>query len=823
MRDAERHLPEATHVHRAPTLGPGGVVRAVVALLVALSVASCASVPRGRYGVRSVEIDGLEHLAPNNLEACLATRSRPRFTLGPGGDPSCNEPPFDSTSLQVRTFAWPWTEWPLFDPSIYERDEQRALRWLRARGYYEGELVSSSVTPPEARGTGEDGGACTGTEGCEVAVAMTLREGEPVLVARFEVHVDEEIITEDIRLALRAAVPFRRGSVFDEAVFDRARQAMVRVLADESFIDARVVGMVKVDVDHHEAFVAFEVEPGQRAVVGQICVRGTESLPPTPVLAATYLQPGQRFSLSALEEAQRAIYGLGTFASVEIRHRGTEATEQTTRTSEDGEVDLTATSTVPNPSPVVDPEQRDAEGRTPGEQAVEAPAAEAPPVLCVEPRSAFPENVRVVNLDIRVQPGRLERFSFGVGLQSGTALDFSSSGASSVSTTLSSNQWDIHALAAWEHRNVFDSMLRLRLEERPRLIFPNQFPLLENNGTGANPGNQIALDVRWPAFLEARTMLVGGLVHDYGPAPLVNFLRHELDGRIGLQRAFFDGRLALSTLVRGNLFLPEQDQAVRVLSQRETTRAIWLEQSVVVDLRDNPRLTREGVYAAFSIQGGGLGGISSWDYIRLAGEVRGYVPLPAGIVIAARFGMAGLEVFQSYGLDSENIYELATLGPLSQQLTGGGSTGNRGFPAGYLGDVSRREVELRPTPGQTTLPRPPALISGGVRRWDASLEVRLPLTSVFGAVLFADAGDVSKTAVFRFNVPQLSLGAGLRLIIEGIGTVRFDVAARPDWGQVIGPEVRERACVSDADTGCRPEATIFGLPIAAHITLGEAF
>jgi hypothetical protein len=437
---------------------------------------------------------------------------------------------------------------------------------------------------------------------------------------------------------------------------------------------------------------------------------------------------------------------------------------------------------------------------------------------------AAPAGTRVVDLDVRVTPGRLERVGVGVGLQAGNTLQFTSAGAATSTGALASNQWDIHILFAYEHRNVFDDMLRVRLEERPRLICPNQFPACDLSGIEQRVpvGNQISLDVRWPAFLEPRMSLVGGVTHDYGPAPFLNFFRHELDGRLWLERAFFDGRLYLAGGIRGNLFFPDDDQRTRVRSLREETRALILEQGIYLDLRDQPRDPRSGAYFAVALQEGGFGGVSSWDYVRFTAEARGYIPLPAGIVLALRFGMGGMFVLGSYGLDPSNVYGLAGLGPFSQQLTGGGPISNRGYPAGFMGDAERRTIETRPTPDGIEQ-RAPILVSGGVRRWEASLELRVPITPDIGIALFADAGDVTRQLAWRFDHPQIAVGGGLRLRTF-VGIFRLDVAGRPDALQVFGTSTLPPDCRNEFQTECRPVATVFGwFPGAVHLTLGEAF
>lgn len=803
------------------------------ALLAALCAApGCATIPARRYGVSEVRVEGLTHLDHAAAEACLGTRRRSQFgfDFGATSTPDCGAGPFDGSRLRLDLWSWPWTDWPLFDPSVWERDEARVVRWLRARGYYEGRVVSTAVEPEGAltsADTATSGGECgSGTGSCEVRATITVEEGEPVRVQRVELHGLDgvgEVLHDQLRHSRRLS----RGDIFDEALYEETRRALLRTLANASYVDAVVRGEVKVDAARHEAYVAFNVEIGEPGVVGTVCVVGNGPLPPAPIVGATYIQPGAQFSLASLEEAQRAIYALGTFSSVEIRHHHPEDTRVTHEesTDESGAQITRDVSGVPNPDAIVDPSETEGEGEDDDEPASDAQRAStsaSEPTLCVAPDHPPPPGHRAVDLEIRVAPGRLQRLGVGVGIQVGNTLQFGGGGSlATTQNTQSLNQWDFHGLLALEDRNLFGQMLRARLEERPRIIFTEQFP-----GGDARPGNQVVLGFRWPGFIEPRTVLFASIQHDYGPAPIVNFFRHELDGRLGLERTFLDGHLYLSGAVRGNFFFPDQDQAVRVQSQRERTQALILQATSYLDLRDDSRSPTSGAYFGVDFQGGGFGGISSWDYLRVTGDARGYVPLGLGIVLAARFAIGVTEVLGAYGLDPDNVYDLALLGPFSEQLVGGGAVSNRGYPAGYLGDIERRAIESRPLPDGSEAVHAPVLISGGIRRWEASLELRIPITPDIGLVLFADAGDVTRRREIRFDIPQISPGFGLRLRTV-VGTIRFDWGFRPDLLIAFGADTRPVQCQSGAQTGCRPTSDInlgfVQIPGAIHLTIGEAF
>jgi outer membrane protein assembly factor BamA len=172
------------------------------------------------------------------------------------------------------------------------------------------------------------------------------------------------------------------------------------------------------------------------------------------------------------------------------------------------------------------------------------------------------------------------------------------------------------------------------------------------------------------------------------------------------------------------------------------------------------------------------------------------VPLPLSIVLAARFALGALMV----GSTADNLDPKSKrLGPQPYRMRGGGPNSNRGFAAGRLGD-SR---------------------DGGTRRFEGSLELRVPLGDEFGFVLFGDVGDVSdmgaqtyadgvtpKKPAFRFAHLNTAVGFGLRYF-SVLGAIRLDAGWRiPSLQTLDNDEPRIQAKV---------------LPNAVHLTIGEAF
>jgi len=210
---------------------------------------------------------------------------------------------------------------------------------------------------------------------------------------------------------------------------------------------------------------------------------------------------------------------------------------------------------------------------------------------------------------------------------------------------------------------------------------------------------------------------------------------------------------------------------------------------------------------------------SDWDYVRLTQDSRGYLPLPYGMVLAARARFGFMVITDTTisvpdvpsamdqspeaaarRTDALLLDNLATLGPLRHRLRGGGHNSVRGYAPNTLGDVERIEGRL---------------ISGGLRQWETSIELRVPITESFGSAVFVDMGDVTRGTSYRFDHPQTSVGLGLRYRTI-VGPLRFDAAIAPPALQVIGVDDRVR-------TGVR-RSRLFGFADGAvHFTIGEAF
>ncbi len=719
-----------TTAPRPPRPRPASAA-ALLAIVTAVAVAAlgaCASIPPDRYAVTDIDIEGAEAMDPAAIEACLATRERDRITiqLGISGTPSCGSPPFDADPPRVRLWTWPWNEWPLFDAIVFERDLERIERWYRARGYYDAEVVDWRVEPQAAArsDTVEESTECEregDDEGCTMQIVVEVFEGEPVIISEV-VYEGMSGLPRELRARLYELLPFQEGDRFDEFYYEEAKVALRAALIEASYARAEVTGHVEIDPDAREARVTLTVDHGPICHFGRVTVRGNGHLDAAPLIAASGLRQGMRYSTTAVRDAESAVYDMGVMASVNVL-----------------------------PQVPTDPERRE----------------------------------HVIDTIIEVQPADPMRFQLGVGIQSGLVQqDDPSAEVEEVP------QWDLHLSASWERRNFFGGWRRLRIEDRPRLVFQDSFPGAED----LSPGNTLTIGFFQPGFPEPRTTMQVTSSWDAGPDPFLDIFRHEIEVGLIFDRYFFHRHLYASVGIRENLYQVPQSQTPPPSGELPASSdLLYLEQLFRLDLRDDPLRTRLGLAASLSLQEAGFFLPSSWSYVRVVPDLRGYFPLFWEVVVMARFSVGAIFLTDS----DPALDELSEqLGPTSERLRGGGGSANRGFFPGELGDGPE----------------------GGLRRWLATLELRVPVTRDFYLALFADMGDVSREARFRWDHPQTSVGLGFRFLTL-IGPIALDFGYRvPGWQVLGGADERDPGGrLTDIDL------LLFQYPGAINLTIGDSF
>ncbi|MEM6962617.1 MAG: POTRA domain-containing protein, partial [Myxococcota bacterium] len=476
---------------------------AVRLLAVSLGMsAACATTPPGRYGVDTLNIRGTKHVDDRALMACLATQNREHLSInfGLSGSTECNEPPFDSNHWTLRLWRWPWSSWPVYDRTVLERDLVRIERWYRARGYYNARVIEAEFHPAEAsqsdRIRESDLPACRQVRGggCRLDIEITVEEGTPVRIRSIDVTGDE-FLPPKLQRRLRSRIQFQIGDPFDEALHDRSKQLMVETLRRISRACALITAEVRIDNENATAELHYRVRPGPKTIVGTVSIEQQSEQATSesdrrrmeaPILGAADLRAGEDYSQDAIVEGQAAVYALGAFASVVVEAQVNESTCGIQYENDDEGIPQTSVA-----------EDWD-------DQTVSIP------------------------ITIQVQQGRKIRGGIGAGITAGTV----NRGATTQQQD-SIPQWDTHLIGTLKLRNRW--LGQLTLEDRPRLIFKERFPEVDE---AFAIGNTARISFRQPWRTFPRNIFISQIEYDVGPDDYNLYSRHVFDGSFGIERSF---------------------------------------------------------------------------------------------------------------------------------------------------------------------------------------------------------------------------------------------------------------------------------------------
>lgn len=599
------------------------------------------------------------------------------------------------------------------------------------------------------------------------------------------------------------SIGFRRFWVpLDRDMVIQDMPRLERFYEAHGFFDARCVSRStrykgkEMDDGRRWAIVEFTVAEGPRSVVRDVNIHGTDSLPPDllerlsrlPELAA-----GQPFSILDQDDDRLALQDQlqrSGYAYASVRRRADAYPEEEV-------VDLSYTVDEGIPT-------------TFGE-------------VVIQGLTTVPE--KRVWREIRIRPGhvystgklrRLQDDLFGMGVFSMVTVtpDLSDPTEDEVDVQVALRESrpisikvggglgmergrdDAHVSFAFSHNNLFGRLIQLSIRNKfgwavvPDILHAaSNGPLLEGETELSQPGVPFRT-----------TTLRQKVGFELGVESGYKFLSPEvaagLDWRIHrLLSAGIGYNLEFYWLYWQDpeLFNTLEDVDLPEIDMDGTYALSSLEQHVVFDARNDPLITTRGLFARVSVEeaGGVLGG--GFDYVKLSGEVRGFIdPWPKRLVLAARLSAGWVWTRNE-----------TTSAPLSQRFKAGGSASVRGWGRDQLGPRiypcdedcstgSARECHPIATGGHMMLIGGPE-----VRVFPVDIG-KMPL----GFAVFLDAGRVwDKPEDFGWDGLMFSSGGGVRLQ-SPVGVVRLDVAVRlnddPDFSFSCDPRVLVHFGLSEA-------------------------
>ena len=644
-----------------------------------------------------------------------------------------------------------------YDPSVLSRDLERVERYYRARGFYEAKVTAARVLQLDRR---------------HVSIEIRVVPGPAVVVRN--VHLPAPF---DVSVKLtQARHVLESGAVFDEARFDQLKSGLQHVLKDDGFPFAKVEAKAHIDLLTHTADIEGRVEPGPAARYGELKVEGLKAISETLVRDTLAIDEGAPYSQSELAQARQALLNLGVFSNVEIRE------------------DL-----------------------------------------------SHPEFHRVP-LAVVVSEAKLRTVRLGGGAEFDVL------------------RLNLHLTTGWEHLNFLGGTRHLSITATPGVdLYPTRLDgLTPSAPTRALLENSIQAKLTQPSLFRGR--IAGTLDASYNIKPLLYPLprgTNPRDERIvgyqtvstaaGLERQFFlpalfrdvPGRFTIAPSYNWQANLPFTYQGP-LPDGLATVRVAFPALVTTLDYRDDQLQTHAGFYLSNTLQvADKLFGGNVSD-VKVQPEFRAYIPIKKNKVTFASRMTLGFLIPRDYGQtlnpntnngktstakpkDKDVVFDQEKL--LLRAFYSGGLTSNRGYPLRGVGPHGPVGF-LVPTNTDCSLNSKPILPLtcirplGGFTLWEASIELRFPLSGALSGVVFADASDVTReVGRIRFSVPHLSVGPGVRYMTP-VGPLRLDIGYRVPGAQAIG---KSGLSLEEGGGDVRPLFGVDWLPLAFNIGLNEAF
>jgi outer membrane protein insertion porin family/translocation and assembly module TamA len=643
-----------------------------------------------------------------------------------------------------------------YDRNVLSRDLDRVERYYRARGYYEAKVTASRVLEDDPR---------------HVRLEIRVDPGKPVLVGHVVAQGAGGVPVQLFAKLSRAQDRLKPAAIFDEDRFDDIKRTMLELLQNNGYPYAKVDAKAHIDLVTHTAEIEIAIAPGTLATYGEVRVVGLHTIPEGPVRDSldVNVSKGHPYSRVDLADARRALLNTGVFSSVDIQE------------------DLT------HPD-----------------------------------RSEIP-------IQVVLQESELHTVRLGGG---------------AVFDVLRLN---FHVRLGWEHLNFLGGMRDLQINATPGIdLYPTRLdgatplaptkPLLENS---------VQVKLQQPAFLEGRTVGTIDARYDVKPLlypltagddptkdPIVGY--QSLITALGLRRDFplhlfekMPGKLSLAPSYNWQANFPFTYQLARPAGL-DTVRVAFPALHAELDITDDPLSPHQGITLANDLEVADKIFGGSVSDLKVHPEIRGYIPITKRQVTLATRLSLGFLFPRDYGdtlksntadtnakaTDPDVVFDQEKL--LMRAFYSGGANSNRGYPLRGVGPHGAVGFLIPTNQNCSLIPTPAACIrpTGGFTLWEASLELRFPISGPFRMVAFADASDVTRAVgEIRFNVPHLSVGPGLRYMTP-VGALRLDIGYRVPGLQQLGQSGLSK------DEGGEDVGTLFNqswLPVALNIALGEAF
>jgi translocation and assembly module TamA len=198
---------------------------------------------------------------------------------------------------------------------LYRRaneDIDRLQKALRSSGYYDGKVEIRINGRLTSEGAPSDEGQAAAKSSQPIKVDIKLTPGELYRLDKISLSLKSDL-PKKLKPALNAGSPARAADILAE------RDRLLNAILPQGFPFAKVELQPAV-VDHasHKVSVTYAIDPGPRATMGPVTVKGLERVDRKFVQRRVKFAPGERYSPAKLNELREDLRALDVFSAVKI-------------------------------------------------------------------------------------------------------------------------------------------------------------------------------------------------------------------------------------------------------------------------------------------------------------------------------------------------------------------------------------------------------------------------------------------------------------------------------------------------------------------------
>jgi translocation and assembly module TamA len=246
-----------------------------------LALAGCATEKAdGRPWVHDLKLEGVKSVKEKDLRSRIALEATSKVPLSPK---------------------------KYLDPFAVDVDKKRIEAYYAAHGYFFAKVTEAEVKPRDK-------------ENKSVDVRLVVDEGPSTKINSLTTEGLDAVGPKAQRIQNDLKNTFKRGDTFEHEKYLEKKGAVENRLKQLGFAWANVQGEVDVNRDTKTADVILKVDPGPKARVGKVYVRGYEVIDPKLILVHADVKEGKPFDPQLLEDLRGRIYNLGVFASVKVEY-----------------------------------------------------------------------------------------------------------------------------------------------------------------------------------------------------------------------------------------------------------------------------------------------------------------------------------------------------------------------------------------------------------------------------------------------------------------------------------------------------------------------